>query len=372
MNFKFAKKFRYRAACMALTAVMGATCVAGTVTALSGGSAVSADSKVHSLEFGDANGTVDLTQIKIDNLSKQVIENKGSAVTVGDLTRTVIVRLEGKPLAEAGETRYAAEKIAREQKKFLAALDKKGINYKLKSSYDTIVNAVAIDVKLNDLKAIKAIGGVSTVSVGSTYAVPKDAEGGSGSAQTNYSNIYENGIYNSSDFVKEGIDGSGTTVAILDTGLDYTHEAFQKLPDADKMSFDRDYVQDLIEGNAQEYRGSTTLKAVQRSGVTLDDVYISDKVPFAYDYADSDANVYPSYSQHGTHVAGIVAGQAESYTDKHGEQAKDKNGNTLSFRGVAPEAQLVICKVFTDNLEDDSIGGAEAGDIIDALEDCYK
>ncbi|MDE6373926.1 MAG: S8 family serine peptidase, partial [Clostridia bacterium] len=112
------------------------------------------------------------------------------------------------------------------------------------------------------------------------------------------------------------------------------------------------------------------------SGATVDDVYISAKVPFAYDYADSDADVYPSYSQHGTHVAGIVAGKADSYTNKDGNTATyvDDKGNevNLPFRGVAPEAQLVICKVFTDDLEDENLGGADAVDILDALEDCYN
>ena len=51
-------------------------------------------------------------------------------------------------------------------------------------------------------------------------------------------------------------------------------------------------------------------------GVTADDVYLSAKIPFAFDYAGKDAQVAPGSKwdaanlEHGTHVAGISAGYA--------------------------------------------------------------
>ena len=40
----------------------------------------------------------------------------------------------------------------------------------------------------------------------------------------------------------------------------------------------------------------------------VQDVYINEKIPFAYDYADKDPDVAPYDSDHGTHVAGIIGG----------------------------------------------------------------
>ena len=109
-----------------------------------------------------------------------------------------------------------------------------------------------------------------------------------------------------------------------------------------------------------------SLVAETRSGTLKgSDVYVNAKVPYAYDYADDDADVYPSYSNHGTHVAGIIGGyDTNGYTDKDGNPIDE------TFKGVVPDAQLAIFKVFTDDLDDPDIGGAVAEDIIAALEDC--
>lgn len=94
---------------------------------------------------------------------------------------------------------------------------------------------------------------------------------------------------------------------------------------------------------ARVFDGARSGVQAKNSSVTVNDVYYSEKVPFAYDYADNDADVYPSYSAHGTHVAGIIAGspilddngEQETIKDQDGNEILDKNGNPMTFTGVS-------------------------------------
>ena len=198
----------------------------------------------------------------------------------------------------------------------------------------------ALRVNSEGYKALKNMDGVSGVYFSESYAVPTVAV-------SNNANVYTTGIYNTT-----GIDykGEGMVVAILDTGLDYTHEAFVTMPK--NPAWSKQYVADRMAASS-----------IFNAKASVDDVYYNAKVPFAYDYADDDADVFPQYSSHGTHVAGIVGGKSDYVVNK-------ETGET--FLGVAPEAQLVICKVFTDNLDSDGLGGADSIDILAALSDCVE
>lgn len=280
------------------------------------------------------------------------------------------------------------EAIEKSQKDFYQALSSEGISYDKVYSYKNIDNAVAIEIDTSFVSDIKEMDGVESVVICDTYSKPQ-AEETTSSATTNATSVYATGIYDSSDYVEQ-YGGKGMSVAILDTGLDYTHEAFQLTDDPDDYYYE--YSQTFhanmrwTEDDIDAYMSAGTLNA---SG----SVYVSDKVPFAFDYSDNDADVYPSYSNHGTHVAGIIAGRAASYSDSDGNIVyKDgydedsvvyKDGYdymftdstyselaTEEFIGVAPYAQLVICKVFTDDLDDEDVGGATTEDILAALEDC--
>ncbi|WP_448756793.1 S8 family serine peptidase, partial [Actinomyces sp.] len=83
--------------------------------------------------------------------------------------------------------------------------------------------------------------------------------------------------------------------------------------------------------------------------------WVSDKIPFVYDYADGDTDVLVGYEDgresytrhvHGTRMAGLAA-------------ANDK-----AYRGAAPQAQLVVAKVVSD-----SWNVARDSDLLAALDD---
>ena len=93
------------------------------------------------------------------------------------------------------------------------------------------------------------------------------------------------------------------------------------------------------------------------------DTKYSIKVPFGYNYADGTDIVKDNEkigkSMHGMHVAGIVGANA---TD---EDVKNKNG----IKGVAPEAQLLAMKVFSNN---EGVDSAYEDAIVKAIEDSVK
>lgn len=266
--------------------------------------------------------------------------------------------------AETTEGQRAERELKKEQQEFLSDLSAKGIDYEYKYGYTLLTNAVAVYVDVKHADKIAGISDVSSVDISEFYYAPKDTE------VSNNANVWGTGIYKVPDEIAANYKGSGVVAAVLDTGLDATHPAFTTDPENKDVLLTKDQVEQriFVEGSSD-----AGLVALDKE-TTVDEVYYSEKIPFAYDYADKDSDVYPAYSAHGTHVAGIIAGTAldEIITDIDGKPILDNDGNTMTFRGVAPEAQLAICKVFSDKEKNGVIDGAEEADILAALEDCVK
>ena len=205
-------------------------------------------------------------------------------------------------------------------------------------SYTALFNGFSVRTARKNLEAIRNTKGVTRAFVAGSYALPTTQQADTQALQVALA---------SSRFT-----GKGMTIAVLDTGLDTAHPAFANAP-AD-AKFTKDYISGVLQAadlNAE----------VLMPGVTADDVYLSAKIPFAFDYAGKDAQVAPGSKwdaenlEHGTHVAGIAAGYAVD-----GEGA-------VTFSGVAPDAQVIPMKVF-----DDSGTGAATTTILAALEDAYR
>lgn len=202
-------------------------------------------------------------------------------------------------------------------------------------TYDTVYSGFSVKVPYKELKKIREMSGVKKAFIAEEYDAPEIQESKDSQIETNMISSREM-IGTGSVQGENELDytGKGMAVAILDTGLDYNHEAFSAEGFTDGKYSAAD-IQNFIDTKElaceKDYAEKGSLKAVEATADSEDNVYKSAKVPFTYDYNDHESIAIPVHSEnHGTHVAGTVA------------------GNSAKIKGVAPDAQVMSMKVFND------------------------
>ena len=256
---------------------------------------------------------------------------------------TLMIKLKAAPAAASGalDSRAAsdavkaieAEQAAFEKK--LAALFPKEEGLDIDHRYKLLFNGFSIEAPRYMMAKIAALDGVERVYIAPSWLAPE-------TVKTEPDRLLESiPFINADDVWAAGYTGKGTVIAILDTGASVAHNAFATAPADAKLSIS-DISSLLAEGGL--HCGELC------SGVTAADLYYSGKIPFKFDYAGCDADVSHADvgSDHGTHVAGIAAG----------------NDAVTGRAGVAKDAQLVIMKVFGAS------GQTSWATIMAALEDC--
>jgi len=220
----------------------------------------------------------------------------------------VIIEVNQAPFFESGNTNLnafkdQADKVHSEAlNQVKSAVPNFVKQYDLYATVNGFTGVVSLD-QLKDILSLAGKGRIAQVYISKPYTVDVVGE------PISYESMEEIGV--SPDMVNSapligapeawnlGYTGSGTYVAVIDTGIDYTHENF---------------------GGYSSFP--------------------NEKIPYGYDFADGD-NDPMDHNGHGTHVAGTVAGVGTA-------QFQDKNGNLVPLKGVAPDAKIIICKVFSD------------------------
>ncbi len=180
--------------------------------------------------------------------------------------------------------------------------------------YSNTFTGFALSAPIGSMDAIRGVSGVQSAFIDRETQVSDDAnddsdDAGSGSATTASRSQHPDNlsaqIMMHADKVTQ--KGEGKVVAIIDTGVEMNHPAFSG----------------ALHGTPaiDSSKGAALARQVGKSGT-----YVSEKFPFAYDYADGDNDASPAGS-HGTHVAGITAA----------------NGSQIT--GIAPDAQIIVGKV---------------------------
>ncbi len=230
------------------------------------------------------------------------------------------------------------------------------VNYNL----SILTNAVSADVAYKDIENIEKVDGVEAVYVAQKYDPQETAD-----PQT----ITSGDMVGSYTTWATGYTGAGTRVAVIDTGIDVDHPSFdgaafethlQETAEEAGRTIE-DY--DLLDAGEIE-AVLPNLNATQRSeGVTADQLYQNEKIPFAFNYVDKNLDIThdnDDEGDHGTHVSGIAT--ANSYIPDAASETGYR-GQENGVVGIAPDAQLITMKVFGTN------GGAYSDDYMAAIED---
>ena len=206
--------------------------------------------------------------------------------------------------------------------------------------YSYLVNGVAATVPYGKLEEIEAMDGVREVVLQSVY------EPCSTQSDISYPTTISDGVMIGRENTwAKGYTGTGMKIAVIDTGLDEDHQNFAALPDSalTSTSMTKDTIAAVLPDLNVSY--------LSEGSVTVDDLYRSSKVTFGYNYVDNDLDITHDNDEqgdHGTHVAGIATANRVEGSD---------------VVGVAPDAQLLVMKVFGKE------GGAYTQDWLAALED---
>ncbi|XKH50636.1 cell wall-binding repeat-containing protein [Chryseomicrobium palamuruense] len=259
---------------------------------------------------------------KIKALEKDTSKLKDLATDPSKQLR-VIIEVEGQSTLELANKKGVSikdlsQKEVSDNEKVLsnkhdtlkANMQAKGIIFKQSFDYTTAFNGIAGEVRAGDFEKLKTLSNVTNVYIANEYQKPE--------VTVDMTTSHEF-IQSYQTWADAKYKGEGMVIAVIDSGVDPSHKDFV-LSSTDTADLTSELVQSKID--SKELTGQ----------------FYTDKVPFGYNYADKNNTILdlgPDASMHGMHVAGTAAANGDT-----------ENGG---IKGVAPEAQILGMKVFSND-----------------------
>lgn len=245
----------------------------------------------------------------------------------------LIVELDTEAFTEFGRS-YTAEEL-RDRSNFapqeefarkanaeaLRLIEDAGIDFELRYALDILLVGFTGKATFGDALKIADMPFVKRIEIAAEHHAPEVEEIQDRMPKSN--------IIIGQDDINSEYDGSGTIVAVLDSGADYEHPAFHLGENGKAKKL-------LTFENQQGLQSF-----LDEKGVTTEGAYLSEKIPFAYNYFDKNTSVKDlnkDTGMHGQHVAGTIGGNRQVLP----------SGET--FLGVAPETQLLVMRVFGEKI----------------------
>ena len=322
---------------------------ADNVVDLSGGSWKNADSEeIQLTNGGDLHASTDLVEVIVVMEEQPLIKRAAAFGMEGDMPAYMTMR----STVSTEQAMLRTHDSARAQIASLCGgrADTDGYDYTV------VLNGFSMTMPYGKIAEAEELPGVKYIRESRTYNVPED-QTSYDLAMANSTGMIGSDVVNDMSFA--GADGAGTLVAILDTGIAESHEAFSVEP------------KDL---SAARYGTVSAMQAALNgaalsSGVTdAADAWISAKIPYAYNYASMTTGGYSTAQPHGTHAAGIVAGNeyTNAYYNQYGNNLgqADTPDNAAVASPSTSYSALSVASVNNAAVKSNyfKLGGADAAD----------
>ncbi|MBT8932605.1 S8 family serine peptidase [Lactobacillus delbrueckii subsp. bulgaricus] len=247
-------------------------------------------------------------------------KNESSVRVIVSLNKSAAFDHTSKPTGSAASVKkieQASDQVKDGQEKVIKQVEEITGN-KVRRQFGYLVNAFSIDMDLDDIDKVKDLPQVKNVTPVKVYH-PTDE---SANQMAQVQDVWQ----------EQKLKGEGMVISIIDTGIDSSHQDLK-----------------LDSGVSTALSKSEVESDKSKLGHGK---YYTEKVPYGYNYADKNDQIVDNGcgEMHGQHVAGIAGANGQ-------------------VKGVAPDAQLLAMKVFSNNAKN---SGAYDDDIISAIEDSVK